>query len=94
MLKVQQLAVSYQGIRGLDAVSFSILAGELVGVVRFGLGSVTMIPQNGFVMGIDVFLGMAQFVSEDAIAVDDQQTIVARHAGEIISEITLAIVTK
>jgi hypothetical protein len=45
-------------------------------------------------MGIDVFLGMAQFVSEDAIAVDDQQTIVARHAGEIISEITLAIVTK
>lgn len=44
MLKVQQLAVSYRGVRGLDAVSFSIRAGELVGVVGpNGAGKSTML---------------------------------------------------
>jgi manganese/iron transport system ATP-binding protein len=44
MLKVQQLAVSYRGVRGLDAVSFSIQLGELVGVVGpNGAGKSTML---------------------------------------------------
>jgi manganese/iron transport system ATP-binding protein len=44
MLNVQQLAVSYRGVRGLDAVSFYIQAGELVGVVGpNGAGKSTML---------------------------------------------------
>jgi manganese/iron transport system ATP-binding protein len=44
MLKVQQLAVSYRGVRGLEAISFDIQAGELVGVVGpNGAGKSTML---------------------------------------------------
>ncbi|MGG6266549.1 metal ABC transporter ATP-binding protein [Leptolyngbya sp. AN03gr2] len=44
MLKVQQLAVSYRGVLGLDAISFSIRAGELVGVIGpNGAGKSTML---------------------------------------------------
>jgi manganese/iron transport system ATP-binding protein len=43
MLKVQQLAVSYRGVRRLDSVSFSIQLGELVGVIGpNGAGKSTM----------------------------------------------------
>jgi manganese/iron transport system ATP-binding protein len=33
MLKVQQLAVNYRGLRGLDAVSFQVSPGQLVGII-------------------------------------------------------------
>ncbi|MBD2092424.1 metal ABC transporter ATP-binding protein [Microcoleus sp. FACHB-1515] len=33
MLEVQQLAVNYRGVRGLDAVSFQVEPGQLVGII-------------------------------------------------------------
>ncbi len=43
MLEVQQLAVNYRGIRGLDSVSFQIEPGKLVGVIGpNGAGKSTM----------------------------------------------------
>ena len=43
MLKVQQLAVDYRGVRGLDGISFQIEPGQLVGVVGpNGAGKSTM----------------------------------------------------
>lgn len=43
MLEVHQLAVNYRGVRGLDAVSFQVTAGQLVGIVGpNGAGKSTM----------------------------------------------------
>ncbi|EKQ70464.1 ATPase component of Mn/Zn ABC-type transporter [Leptolyngbyaceae cyanobacterium JSC-12] len=43
MLEVQQLAVNYRGIRGLDSVSFRVQPGQLVGVIGpNGAGKSTM----------------------------------------------------
>ncbi|BDM78032.1 hypothetical protein AM10699_09020 [Acaryochloris marina MBIC10699] len=43
MLKVQQLAVDYRGVRGLDGISFQIEPGQLVGIVGpNGAGKSTM----------------------------------------------------
>lgn len=43
MLEVQQLAVNYRGIRGLDSVSFQVKPGNLVGVIGpNGAGKSTM----------------------------------------------------
>ncbi|HEY9824743.1 MAG TPA: hypothetical protein V6D19_04795 [Stenomitos sp.] len=33
MLEVQQLAVNYRGVCGLDAISFQLRPGELVGII-------------------------------------------------------------
>jgi manganese/iron transport system ATP-binding protein len=44
MLEVQSLAVNYKGVRGLDNVSFSVQAGQLVGVIGpNGAGKSTML---------------------------------------------------
>lgn len=58
MLEVQQLVVNYRGVRGLDAVSFQVSPGELVGIIGpNGAGKSTLlkallglVPKSGGVV--------------------------------------------
>lgn len=58
MLEVQQVAVNYRGVRGLDAVSFQVHPGELVGIIGpNGAGKSTLlkallglVPKSGGVV--------------------------------------------
>jgi manganese/iron transport system ATP-binding protein len=59
MLEVEQLAVNYRGIRGLDPVSFRIGRGQLVGIVGpNGAGKSTLLKA---MMGLTASTGVVQY---------------------------------